>query len=296
MNRTAAIFLSCLFLLIAPPVSLHGQITGAQGNISYKVTYPSGFDPAKDTCPVVILMHGIFSSKDFIPMPALAKGLAKAGIASVRFDFGGHGKSEGKMEKMTIERELQDAGAVLDFVLKNRCFSRIGFLGHSQGGVVASMLAGRINADFVEDRVYDPSGKGTVVARWVLPHALVLTAPGTVIKDACRNGKFFQAKFDPADPPEFVRCWGVMKLGREYMVSTQELDIYGTAAHYAGPVRLIHGSKDGIVPLRCSEEYLDYYRKDQAELIVVEGGNHTLTRKRAEVVRLTVEFFKEKLF
>ncbi len=33
---------------------------------------------------MVILMHGIFSSKDYGPMPQLAKGLAKAGIASIR--------------------------------------------------------------------------------------------------------------------------------------------------------------------------------------------------------------------
>ena len=57
---------------------------------------------------MVILMHGIFSSKDYNPMPALAKGLAKAGIASIRFDFNGHGKSEGRKQDMTIEKEIAD--------------------------------------------------------------------------------------------------------------------------------------------------------------------------------------------
>ena len=65
---------------------------------------------------MVILMHGIFSSKDFIPMPQLAKGLAKAGIASIRFDFGGHGKSEGRKQYMTIEKELAEAKAIWDYV------------------------------------------------------------------------------------------------------------------------------------------------------------------------------------
>ena len=31
--------------------------------------------------PDGLLMHGIFSSKDFLPMPSLAKGLAAAGTA-----------------------------------------------------------------------------------------------------------------------------------------------------------------------------------------------------------------------
>ena len=55
--------------------------------------------------------------------------------------------------------------------------------------------------------------------------------------------------FDPADPPELIRCWGVMKLGREYLLTTQQLDIYGTAAAYKGLVRLLHGDRDGIVPM-----------------------------------------------
>lgn len=66
-----------------------------------------GFDPETEKCPMVILMHGIFSSGNIVPIPALARELADVGIASVRFDFGGHWRS------------------------------KIGLLGHSQGGVVA---------------------------------------------------------------------------------------------------------------------------------------------------------------
>lgn len=87
-------------------------IRGPEGELAYKITLPDGFDPAKDHCPMVILMHGIFSSKDYIPMPQLAKGLAKAGIASIRFDFNGHGKSDGRKQDMTIEKEIADARAI----------------------------------------------------------------------------------------------------------------------------------------------------------------------------------------
>lgn len=37
---------------------------------------------------------------------------------------------------------------------------------------------------------------------------MLLIAPGAVIKEACQGGKFFNARFDPADPPEYIRCWG----------------------------------------------------------------------------------------
>ena len=272
------ILLSTILLLLS--ISLlsaqDGKVSGPAGNISYKISLPEGFDPATGRCPMVILMHGIFSSKEINPMPALAKALAQAGIASIRFDFNGHGKSEGRMQDMTIERELADARAVWDYVRALPYVEGIGLLGHSQGGVIASMTAGRLAAD------------GTT------PDGLVLIAPGSVIKDACRNGKFFNATFDPKDPPEFIRCWGFMKLGREYLLTTQELDIYGTAAAYKGPVRILHGTRDGIVPMWCSEKFAETYG-DSSELVTVEGENHTITRKRAEVVASVVSFFRQVL-
>ena len=106
-------------------------------------------------------------------------------------------------------------------------------------------------------------------------------------KDQC----LFNARFDPKDPPEYIRWWGLYKLGREYLVTTQQLDIYGTAAAYQGPVLLLHGDRDGIVPMWCSERYLEAYGP-HATLKVVEGENHTITRRRKQVVAETVEFFR----
>ena len=219
-------------LLACRPAAREFKVKGPEGGIALKVTLPEGFDTATGHCPMVILMHGIFSSKDYIPMPQLAKGLAKAGIASIRFDFNGHGKSEGRMQDMTIEKELADAQAIWNYVRSLPYVNGIGLLGHSQGGVVASMTAGRL-----------------ATAGGAVPDGMVLIAPGAVIKEACQGGKFFNARFDPKNPPEYIRCWGTMKLGREYLLTTQQLDIYGTAAAYAGPVLLLHGDNDRIVPM-----------------------------------------------
>lgn len=151
--------------------------------------------------------------------------------------------------------------------------SEAGLLGHSQGGVVASMTAGRLATESK------------------LPVGVVLIAPGSVIKEACQGGKFFNATFDPKDPPEYIRCWGIYKLGREYLITTQQLDIFGTSAAYHGPVLLLHGDRDGIVPMWCSEQYLKAYGS-RATLKVIEGENHTITRRRKQVIAETVEFFK----
>lgn len=252
------------------------KVYGPQGGLAMEVTLPVGFNEDTDKCPMVILMHGIFSSKNIVPVPALAKALAKEGIASICFDFGGHWKSEGKMQHMTVGKEIEDALAIWEYAKSLPYVTQIGLLGHSQGGVVASMTA------------------GILASRGESPAALVLVAPGSVVQDACKGGRFFGAEFNPADPPEYVKCFGIMKLGREYILTTQELDIYGTAKAYTGPVRLIHGSKDTIVPMSCSEKFVETYSQ-KAELIVVEGENHMITRKLKTVVSHAVSFFMSKL-
>lgn len=251
------------------------QVYGPQGGLAMTVTLPEGFNPETDTCPMVILMHGIFASQRITPMPTIARQLAEAGIASIRFNFGGHWSSEGEMVKMTIENEIAEATAMWQYACSLPYVSKIGLLGHSQGGVVASMTAGRIAASGSQKQ----------------PYGLVLIAPASVLKTACNQGSMLGAKFDPKNPPEYVKCFGMMKVSREYILSTQQLDIYGTAEAYKGPVRIIHGSDDTLVPMWCSEDFKSTYG-ERAELIVVENENHRISRKTKQVAALVVDFFK----
>ncbi|MBO5404850.1 MAG: alpha/beta hydrolase [Paludibacteraceae bacterium] len=251
------------------------QVYGPQGGLAMTVTLPEGFNPETDTCPMVILMHGIFASQRITPMPTIARQLAEAGIASIRFNFGGHWSSEGEMVKMTIENEIAEATAMWQYACSLPYVSKIGLLGHSQGGVVASMTAGRIAVSGSKKQ----------------PYGLVLIAPASVLKTACNQGSMLGAKFDPKNPPEYVKCFGMMKVSREYILSTQQLDIYGTAEAYNGPVRIIHGSDDTLVPMWCSEDFKRTYG-ERAELIVVENENHRISRKTKQVAALVVDFFK----
>ena len=271
MRRLLTI-LAVLMIMAMTATAREFAVSGPQGGLSMKVSLPEGFDPACDSCHMVILMHGIFSSKDYPPMPNIARALAKEGIASIRFDFDGHGDSEGKMIDMTVANELSDAKAIWDYASSLPYVTGISLLGHSQGGVIASMTAGdeSISAD-----------------------SLILIAPGYVIKEACQDGRFFGNTFDPGDPPEYIKCFHHFKLGRNYMLQTQELDIYGVSAGFQGPVCIIHGSKDGTVPLWCSEKYMDIY--SNAEMHIVEGENHLIIRKQKEVIGIILDFMKQTL-
>lgn len=248
-------------------------VQGPQDGIAAKMRLPKGFNPETDSVEMVVLMHGIFASKDFLPMPKIARELKRQGIATVAIDFGGHGQSQGKKVNMTIPKELAEARAVYDYVSALPYVSKVSLLGHSQGGVIASMLAGELAQE----------GKA--------PNRLVLLAPGSVIKEACEGGRFFGNVFNPQNPPAFIRCFGFYKVGRDYMLTSQQLDIYGTSAHYQGPVCLIHGTEDHIVPLWCSEKYHEVYSNSQLHLI--KGEAHTMHKHLDQTVEVICRFFKQ---
>ena len=242
-------------------------IDGKKGRLAALLQRPS----ASEGCPLVILMHGFMANKKLQPLKGIAEALEAEGIASLRFDFDGHGRSDGKFSEMTVLTELDDARRVFAWA-EAQGFSRIALLGHSQGGVVAGMLSGELGRDRVA--------------------ALVQLAPAAVLRDDALQGVLMGKHYDPKDPPEFLRVF-FHKVGRSYFTVAQTLPIYETSALYDGPVCLVHGKEDTIVPYRYSEQYHDTYRN--SVLLLLEGENHILSKRRKEVVRIAVDFLKEHL-
>ena len=271
MNKLIILTLALLFTVSSCKTQY--VVYGPQGKIATKIRLPKGTDTDRDSVEMVVLMHGIFSSKGFPPMPKIGKELARRGTATIAVDFGGHGKSQGKKVNMTIAKEIVEAKAVYDYASSLPYVTKVSILGHSQGGVVASMLAGELAR---ENRA---------------PHRLILLAPGAVIKEACQGGHFFGNKFDPKNPPEHIRCYGLFKVGREYLTTTQQLDIYGSSASYQGPVCIIHGTKDKMVPLWCSKKYDGIY--NDSHLHLVEGEVHTMHKKLDKTIDIIDNFMKQ---
>ncbi len=245
-------------------------IPGPAGRLSALLQKP--FLPDGGKCPLVVLMHGFMANKRLEPLKSIARTLEEAGIASLRFDFDGHGRSDGKFCDMTVLTELADAQAVYDYAAGLDFVSKVALLGHSQGGVVAGMLAGTLGAEKVA--------------------CVVQLAPAAVLRDDALQGVLMNRHYNPQDPPAFLRVM-FHKVGRGYFIVAQTLPIYERSAAYEGPVCLIHGTADRIVPFSYSERYHEVYKN--SELHLLEGDNHILSRKRRETVALATDFLKRNL-
>ena len=199
--------------------------------------------------PLVILSHGLGgthrSHMDY------AAYFASNGLATFSLDFCGGGfgsRSDGKIIQMSVLTEAEDLNAVIDHFKQDPRFSGICLLGDSQGGYVSSYVAAKRPGDI---------------------DALVLEYPAYVLEDDAKRRRQADGTF-----PEKSVLLG-LTLGRGYSEALVSVDIYQTIGLYTGPVLILHGDADRLVPLSYSERAVGVYQN--AELIVLPGQGHGFT-------------------
>lgn len=81
------------------------------------------------------------------PFLVLADHLTRQGIAVLRYDKRGNGKSSGDYDQATSEDFASDAEAAMAFLKARKDIDaqKIGLIGHSEGGILAPMIAARSN-------------------------------------------------------------------------------------------------------------------------------------------------------
>ncbi|NCB93093.1 MAG: alpha/beta hydrolase [Clostridia bacterium] len=210
--------------------------------------------------PTVIYAHGF--GDNYRNIEFHGAGYMEQGIACIFFDFCGGGMeslSDRTMQEMTVLTELDDLETVisnvvqLEFVDPDRLF----LLGASMGGMVAAMAAARSPEKI---------------------KALVLWYPAFVIPDDSK--KRYEMKDDT--------CFGT-QLSPDYNKDAMDIDIYSEIAEYKGPVRIIHGDLDEIVPISYSERALKAY--DNAELLIIHGAGHGFDEENGRWAReRSIEF------
>ena len=84
------------------------------------------------------------------PFAVIADRLARAGIATLRYDDRATGKSVGGMDPNATTKDFaEDATAGIEWLRSTKRFKNIGMLGHSEGGTIAFMLGAQKKLDFI---------------------------------------------------------------------------------------------------------------------------------------------------
>jgi len=96
--------------------------------------------------PVVIACHGFSSNKDRSTYMTLEKNLVANNIAIFRFDFFGHGESDGDFADIELSKAVDGTLQAYELMQK-KWFTKIGLFGSSFGWCTALNVASILNED-----------------------------------------------------------------------------------------------------------------------------------------------------
>lgn len=247
------------------------EVKGSVGALRGNITIPDG---TETPCPAVIICHGLTGHQNEAHLLAIRDSLLKEGYAVVKFDFNGHGNSDGPFSGMTLDNELEDLGCIYDYVtaLPEVDSKRIGVCGHSQGGLEAGVFAGDSGVEKVK--------------------CVILLAPAACIHSMALEGDLFGYDIS-ATMPDSIAFWSGTHLGRTYADSAREMDVLGRTSAYSGPVLILQGERDGKALIRDAKRYCDYL--SNVSYVPLPGLSHCFPEDLALPAKLSVAFIKENL-
>ena len=245
-------------------------LNGQMGRLNIHLQLPDRKNSEK--IPVVIICHGLTGNQNEPFISKIAADALKEGLGVLRFDFNGHGKSDGDFQYMDALNIQDDLKRVITWTDEQPFTKDISLLGHSLGGIVAGMVAPELGADKIK--------------------SVVLIASGGVAPDLMLMGNFFGIMFDPWNLPEYLTLPDGKKLGRNYLQTMRDLPIYQTAAKYTGPTLVLNGRKDTVVPYNYAIRYAEVM--PGAELHIIENENHGFTVTSDETAAMIALWLKEQ--
>ncbi len=225
--------------------------------------------------PGVVFFHGFTGDRMeshwiFI---RCARSLARAGIASLRFDFYGSGESEGEFREATLEGEIADARRAVEFFRRQKGIDarRLGIVGLSLGGAIAALVA-------------QPARAGALVLWSALAHPRLLR-------------QLAETHTRPIPERAGAVEYDAREIAPDFLNQAERTEPLESIVRFQGPTLIIHPEKDEYVPAAHAE---DFYRAAGArvkEKVIVAGADHTFTSAawEGEVVEQTVEWFKKWL-
>ncbi len=202
----------------------------------------------------------------------LADGLAGCGIASLRTDKRGIGASADagpEEDQLTFESYVQDAAQWLAFLRAQPRIAGVGVLGHSEGALIATMVAQRVHTDRLVlvagvGRRAGPVLRGQLAAIDMAP---ILRQRTETTIQALEHGETVD------DPPKGMAA--LFRPGvQPYLISWFKLDPRAELAKTTVPTLVMQGTTD--LQVQVADAKLLATARPGIALDVIDGMNHIL--------------------
>ncbi|RYB02326.1 alpha/beta hydrolase [Lichenibacterium ramalinae] len=220
--------------------------------------------------PGLVWLGGFKSDQTSGKAVALDAWAGRRGRACLRFDYSGHGASEGRFEDGTIGLWLDDALAAIRAASAGPQI----LVGSSMGAWIA-LLAARALAE---------AGEAERIA------GLVLIAPAVDFTEA-----LMWERFDPEIRAEIERTGRWIRpspyANEGYPVTRALIEegrrhlLLGGVVRAHGPVHILQGMRDADVPWEHAMRLVEHLAADPVSITLVKDGDHRLSREE-DIARL----------
>lgn len=204
-----------------------------------------------------LLSHGFLTNKNSTTNKTLTRALTEQGLATLRYDFFGHGESDGPFEEITVDASVNQTLAALDWLAANG-YGKIGLVGSSFGGLVSILAA---------------SQRPNIVC-------LGLKCPVVDFPEVLRMefGETGMAHWKSRhEIPDVTGGAKPVALRYAFYENALTHDGYKAAASIRIPTLIVQGEKDELVPLHQSQRLMSVLQ-GKRQLEVLPGADHGFTK------------------
>lgn len=214
--------------------------------------------------PGLVWLCGLKSEMASTKATALADWAGAEGRACLRFDYSGHGQSEGLFENGTVTRWLEETRAVF-------CQLTHGpqvLVGSSMGGYIALLLLRSLMAEAPAEAARI-KGLVLIAPAWDMTELMWERFSARARKDIEEKGVYLRPSDYGDGPYPITRAF--IEDGRRHLIGAEPLDP-------GRPVHILHGLQDPDVPWEHTLDLVAHLTGDWVRVSAVPDGEHRLSR------------------
>jgi pimeloyl-ACP methyl ester carboxylesterase len=214
--------------------------------------------------PGLVWLCGLKSDMISTKASAIAEWALGQGCACLRFDYSGHGQSEGAFEHGTVSRWLEETRAAFTGLTRGPQV----LVGSSMGGYMALLLLRALLAEAPQEAARI-AGLVLIAPAWDMTELMWQHFPDSARRDITEKGVYLRPSSYGDSPYPITRA--LIEDGRKHLIGSAPFDP-------GRPVHILHGLQDPDVPWEHTLDLVAHLSGDWTRVTAVPDGEHRLSR------------------